>query len=52
MPGEKAFLVERVEIGVDPSPAQCRRAAGEVARVQQNFGRADLTSGAKWRIAL
>ncbi len=52
MLGEKAFLVERVEIGVDPSPAQCRRSAGEIARVQQNFGRADLSSGGKRRIPL
>ena len=48
----KLFSSSRVEIAVDPGRAQCRRAAGDIARIQQNFGGADPARGAERRIVL
>ena len=52
MLGEKALFVHRVEIAVDPGRAQCRRATGDITRIQQNLGGADPARGAERRIVL
>ncbi len=47
--GKKALFVHRVEIAVDPGRAQCRRATGDITRIQQNLSGANPARGAdRW----